>query len=171
MSRKDFHRRWFNLGLAPFAAALALTLPIAAANAATLVKADLWNNDKASEMPTNFVYGAPNLDMSKAPMGIKLSRNAVPAGPVVLTAANVSKDMIHEMIVMRLADPAKPLPYIANENRVDESKAGDKGEVSELEFGKSGSLTITLAPGKYLLICNIPGHFAAGMRTTFTVTK
>ena len=75
------------------------------------------------------------------------------------------------MIVMFLQDPTKPLPYIDAENRVDEDKAGDKGEVSELDPGKSGALTVPLKAGKYLLICNVPGHYGAGMWTEFTVTK
>ena len=57
----------------------------------------------------------------------------------------------------------------ANENRVDKDKAGDKGEVSELDPGKSDTLTVDLTPGKYLLICNVPGHYGAGMWTEFTV--
>jgi uncharacterized cupredoxin-like copper-binding protein len=66
------------------------------------------------------------------------------------------------MVVMYLADPDK---------KVDEDKAGDKGEVSEFDPGKSGALTVNLKPGKYLLICNVPGHFAAGMWSPFEVTK
>ena len=42
-------------------------------------------------------------------------------------------------------------PIIDDEKRVDEDKAGDKGEVSELDPGKSGSLTVNLKPGIYLL--------------------
>lgn len=49
--------------------------------------------------------------------------------------------------------------HIEAENRVDEDKAGDKGEVSELDPGKSGTLTVELKAGKYLLICNVPGHY------------
>ena len=62
-------------------------------------------------------------------------------------------------------------PSIAAENKVDEAKAGDRGEVSDLNPGTSGTLTVALQPGKYLLICNEAGHFAAGMWTTFEVTK
>jgi uncharacterized cupredoxin-like copper-binding protein len=71
--------------------------------------------------------------------------------------------------VAKLADAKQPLPYIANENRVDEDKEGDLGEVSELDAGKSGALRIEMAPGKYILYCNVPGHYTAGMWTTFTV--
>ena len=45
------------------------------------------------------------------------------------------------------------------------------GEVSELDPGKSGSLTVTLNPGKYLLICNDPGHYVSGMWAEFDVTQ
>ncbi len=104
-------------------------------------------------------------------MGIKESVKSAREGVVTFKVKNNSKDTVHEMIVMYMADPSKMLPYIAGEQRVDEDKAGDKGEVSELDPGKSGSLTVNLKPGKYLLICNVPGHYAAGMWTELTVTK
>ena len=82
---------------------------------------------------------------------------------------NASKDQIHEMIVAKLANTKKPLPYVVDENRVDEDKAGDLGEVSELDPGKSGALRIEMKPGTYILYCNVPGHYVTGMWTTFTV--
>lgn len=159
--------------MASLTAGLALALSATVASAATLVTVDLWDKGAEAGMPTGLVlaYGTHGLDMSRATMGIKLSRVSVPAGDVTFETTNTSKDTIHEMIVMYLADSTKPLPYIDNENRVDEDKAGDKGEVSELDPGKSGSLTVPLQPGKYLLICNVPGHYAAGMWTEFVVTK
>jgi uncharacterized cupredoxin-like copper-binding protein len=36
--------------------------------------------------------------------------------------------------------------------------------------GASGWVTVTLEPGRYELICNLPGHYAAGMYTQLTVT-
>ena len=152
-------------------AGLTLALLASAASAGTLVNVELWDKGADTAMPTDLGYGAPGLDLSKATMGIKLSRPSAPAGEVTFDVTNVSKDTIHEMIVMFLADPAKPLPYIESENRVDEDRAGDKGEVSELEPGKSGSLTVVLQPGKYVLICNVPGHFAAGMWASFEVMQ
>ena len=44
-------------------------------------------------------------------------------------------------------------------------------EVSDLPPGKSGSLNIRLTPGTYLLICNQPNHYKAGMWTKLTVTR
>ncbi|MET2827501.1 sulfocyanin-like copper-binding protein [Mesorhizobium shangrilense] len=138
--------------------------------AATFVQVSLWDKGSDMTMPMGFSYATPGLDATKATMGMKASPATVKAGEVTFKVKNSSKDTVHEMIVMYLAAPGKPLPYIGNENRVDEDKAGDKGEVSELDPGKSGALTVTLVPGKYLLICNVPGHFDAGMWTEFTVT-
>ncbi|UVK47545.1 hypothetical protein BPNPMPFG_003332 [Mesorhizobium sp. AR07] len=140
-----------------------------AAQAASTVKVSLWDKGASAEMPTGLAYATPGLDITKATMGIKASPGSVKAGAVTFKVKNDSKDTIHEMIVMFMADPTKPLPYISNENRVDEDKAGDKGEVSELDPGKSGTLTVDLKAGKYLLICNVPGHYGAGMWAEFTV--
>lgn len=149
------------------AAAVVFVAGAAAAQAATTVDVTLWDKGGDTPMVTGLEY--PHQDMSKATMGIKAAPAAVPAGEVTFKVTNISKDEEHEMIVMYLADPGKPLPYIQNENRVDEDKAGDKGEVSELEPGASGALTVNLKPGHYLLICNVPGHYVSGMWTTFTV--
>ena len=155
------------LGLA---AAMLMAGSAGAVRAPSLVDISLWDKGAGTEMPMGLAYAAPGLDLAKATMGIKALPGAVKAGEVTFNVKNDSKDTVHEMIVMYLAEPGKPLPYLEAENRVDEDKAGDKGEVSELDPGKSGSLTVKLQPGTYLLFCNVPGHFQAGMWATFTVT-
>jgi uncharacterized cupredoxin-like copper-binding protein len=154
-----------------FATGLAFALSMTAASAATVVKVELWDKGADATMVKGLAYGKPSSDMSMARMGIKLSRLNAQAGVVIFQVTNESKDLVHEMIVMYRQDSAKLLPYIDTENRVDEEKAGDKGEVSELDPGKSGSLTVVLKPGKYVLICNMPGHFDSGMWTEFEVTE
>jgi uncharacterized cupredoxin-like copper-binding protein len=141
-----------------------------AASAATIVHVELWDKGADMEMPKGLVYGAPGVDLSTAPMGVKASPSSAPTGDVTFDVTNTSKDTIHEMIVMYVGNSTKPLPYIDNEERVDEEKVRDLGEVSELDPGGSGALTVHLDPGKYLLICNVPGHYAAGMWTEFDVT-
>jgi uncharacterized cupredoxin-like copper-binding protein len=159
------------LYLGQLATCLALVFPLSAASAASIVKVELWDKGADVPMATDMAYATSGLDPSKATMGMRLSKSSVPAGTVIFQVKNASKDTVHEMIVMYLADPTKPLPYIDKDSRVDEDKAGDKGEVSELEPGKSGSLQVPLKPGKYLLICNVAGHFTAGMWTQIEVTK
>lgn len=154
------------LGLA---AGMLMVGSVGATRAASIVQVSLWDKGASVEMPMGLAHAAPGLDLAKATMGIKALPGAVKAGEVTFSVKNDSKDTVHEMIVMYLADPGKPLPYLEAENRVDEDKAGDKGEVSELDPGKSGTLTVELKAGKYLLVCNAPGHFGAGMWTEFTV--
>lgn len=142
-----------------------------AASAATIVKVDLWDKGAEAPMVADMAYGTPGLDKSGAVMGITATPSTAPAGVVSFEVTNTSKDVVHEMIVIQLANPGQPLPYLDKESRVDEDRAGDKGEVSELEPGKSGTLSVTLEPGRYLLICNVAGHFATGMWTEFEVTR
>ena len=168
---------------------------IGAANAAgTTINVSLWDKgDHAMEMlgsapPMGMAMGAGPGNMApqgngmmgkgmmggaaqRGPMGISLERDTVPAGEVTFKAINDSKTMVHEMVVAPVADTARPLPYIKDEERVDEDAAGHLGEVAELEPGQSGALTLTLKPGTYILYCNIPGHYMLGMWTLLTVTQ
>ena len=44
------------------------------------------------------------------------------------------------------------------------SEKGAKGEIEEIAPGETKSLTLTLQKGHYALVCNLPGHYKAGMR-------
>ena len=139
----------------------------------TVVDVELWDMgenamDMAGDMPMKMHM--PGSDMPMAPMGVKLSRAEVPAGEVTFKVTNSSKDFVHEMVVSPLAGPSEPPPYNADMDEVDEDKAGNLGEVEDLDPGQSGQLTITLKPGSYILYCNIPGHYAHGMWAELTVT-
>lgn len=63
------------------------------------------------------------------------------------------------------------LPYQARSNRVEEKKLRNFGEVSDLRPGASGHLTLRMKAGNYVLFCNEPGYYKAGMVTVFTVTR
>jgi uncharacterized cupredoxin-like copper-binding protein len=70
-------------------------------------------------------------------------------------------------------NPAK-LPTEANgdvdEEKLDET-AEEAGEIADVEPGDTKSEEFDLKPGKYVMFCNIPGHYAQGMYGTLTVTK
>ena len=138
--------------------------------AGTVINVSLW--DKGADMPmaTDLGFPAAGKDMSKATMGIKVSDVYVKPGDITFEVVNASEDTYHEMIIARLKDMTQIFPYNNNEERVEEEKIMDLGEVSELEPGGTGALRINLQPGSYLLFCNIPGHFRAGMWTVLTVT-
>ncbi|MBC7477245.1 MAG: hypothetical protein H7317_04015 [Pseudorhodobacter sp.] len=141
------------------------------AAAPSVVTVTLWDKGPNSATPDDahpMGYG-PNGDMKMAMLGVKADVDTVPAGTVTFQVTNASKDIVHEMILSPLSADGKPLPYVKNELRVDEDAAGHLGEVSELDPGKTGALTVDLTPGKYILFCNIPAHFMNGMWTVITV--
>lgn len=104
-----------------------------------------------------------------AGMKMTATPDSVKTGRVTIHATNQSQGLIHEVIVVRAPANGAKLPYDDKTGRVIEKQISDLGEVSDLPAGKSGSLTVTLAPGNYLLICNQPNHYQAGMWTKLTV--
>ena len=155
------------------AVALLVALPATAFAAAT-IKVQLWDKGADSVVLDDAhmaMMGKMDMKMAgTAMMGVKVDKASIKAGTVTFVVKNVSKTIIHEMILSPLADGVVELPYLKDENRVDEEKAEHLGEVSELDPGKSGSLTVDLKPGKYIIYCNIPAHFVDGMWTEITVT-
>ena len=149
-------------------AVLGTTMAVAAPTVVSVTLSDA-GLDANANMPTDLGMAMPGADSSKATMMISAAPTEVPAGEVTFTATNASKDYVHEMILVKVADASKQLPYVAADFKVDEDAAGHLGEVSELDPGKSGSLTLKLDPGTYMLFCNIPGHYMAGMWTMVTV--
>jgi uncharacterized cupredoxin-like copper-binding protein len=134
------------------------------------INVSLWDNNSNPDMSKSMglVMGS-KMDMKMAPMAIKLDKTIVNAGKVTFVVKNVSQETIHEMLVAPIKDKDTVLAFVEAENKVDEEKSGDLGEVSELDPGKSGSLTLDLKPGLYVLYCNVPGHYSVGMWTTLTV--
>lgn len=149
------------------ALAVASSIP---ALADAVVKVSLL--DKGGEMDLSKSMGlgmGMKANMKMALMSIETDLKSVPAGKVTFDVTNKSKGTVHEMLVAPVADENTVLPFLDNENRADEEKSGDLGEVSELEPGKTGSLTVEMKPGLYILYCNVPGHYMAGMWTTLKV--
>lgn len=161
----------FSRFILPPLAALTLTVSLSAAGWAhgTVVNVSLWDKGANVEMADGLGMGMAGAHMSKATMGIKVSMKSVKAGEVTFRVTNDSKDTVHEMVVSPIKGMDDPLPYSADENEVDEDAAGNLSEVSELDPGKSGSLTLHLKPGKYILYCNVPGHYMSGMWTMLSV--
>ena len=108
---------------------------------------------------------------TSGPVAVKLSEMkitpsvaAAKAGKVTFDVQNVGK-IPHEMVVLKTDKPAGALGAGA---RIPET--GSVGEVGELAAGKSGKVTLKLAKGNYVLVCNIAGHYMAGMHAPFVVS-
>ena len=137
----------------------------------TTVTVSLWDKgpDSATPNDANPMGMGSKADMTMAMLGVKTDVATVAAGTVTFQVTNTSKDVVHEMILSPVPADGKVLPYLADQYKVDEDAAGHLGEVSELDPGATGALTVDLKPGKYVLFCNLPAHFMNGMWTVITV--
>ena len=100
----------------------------------------------------------------------------VPPGTVSFRARNAGM-MLHEVVVMALGAGDFPGQLaIGTDGEVDETDAvghaartcgPDDGD--GIIPGTIGWTTITLKPGRYELLCNIAGHYGAGMYTELNV--
>ncbi|MEP7035102.1 MAG: hypothetical protein ABI662_01175 [Dermatophilaceae bacterium] len=115
--------------------------------------------------------------MQPGAMGMNTDRATVPHGNVSFVVANAGA-VRHEMVILPLtgSQTVGTRPF-GGDAKVDEagslgeaSKSGGEGSGEGIEPGASGRLTVTLAPGRYELICNLMGHYVSGMYRQLTVT-
>lgn len=98
------------------------------------------------------------------------------AGDVTFDATNEGPDDVHEFVVFATDLAPDALPTV-KDGSVDETGKGVElqGEIEDIAVGDTQSVTIDLAAGNYVLICNIydaseqESHYQEGMRVAFTV--
>jgi len=93
------------------------------------------------------------------------------AGSVILEAANFGT-IQHELLVFRSDLPPSGYPLDKNGDIVEDGPGISLvSDGDNIDPGKTQTRTVDLAqPGSYLFVCNIPGHFKAGMFSAVTVT-
>lgn len=118
--------------------------------------------------PTPAPGVATTVSVTLTDMAIKLSTASVPSGTVTFAVTN-GGGTTHEFVVLQTAIAQNALPADpANPGTVQEP--GFLGRVASLAPHATGSLTLTLGPGSYVLICNEPAHYSAlGMHIGFSV--
>ena len=104
-------------------------------------------------------------------MSLTVDQPTVKAGEVVFQVHNDAMTEEHEMVLVKLKSIDQQVAVPQGKHRVDEHQLKSLGEVSELKPGADGSLKAKLSPGSYLLLCNIKGHYEAGMHATLTAVK
>ena len=91
----------------------------------------------------------------------------IAAGDVELDVHNDGPDA-HELVVARKG--SGPLPIGPDGINVNQEGLGDN-EIAELEPEEPGTrrLRLHLYPGRYVLFCNMSGHYKGGMHTEVLV--
>ncbi|HEV8420519.1 MAG TPA: hypothetical protein VGR13_04115 [Actinomycetota bacterium] len=107
---------------------------------------------------------------------IELGSSTAKSGEVTFDIKN-NGPSVHEFVVFKtdLAPDQLPTTEENGVTIVDEEGEGIEAidEKEDIAVDASTSLTVTLAVGKYVLLCNRPqdgGHYEQGMHTAFTVT-
>jgi uncharacterized cupredoxin-like copper-binding protein len=116
-----------------------------------------------------------------APMGAQMRLQVTPAnesaGSISLVVSNVGW-RTHELVILPLAAGAAVAQRVpGSDGKVSET--GSVGEASHscgsgagtgLTSGSVGWVTVTLAPGRYELLCNLPNHYSDGMHAELTIS-
>jgi uncharacterized cupredoxin-like copper-binding protein len=133
--------------------------------------------DKTTDAPAPVKAPAPTAAAAKpaapaasAKIGVALRDFTVTPAPTAGLAGKVTfrvhnaGAVKHEFVVIRTNKPAADLLKGDEAN-----EAGNVGEIGDLQPGVTKSLRLDLKAGHYALICNLPGHYAAGQRADFVV--
>ena len=114
----------------------------------------------AEKEPTSTEGGRRVIHVNERDFRISAPRKVSP-GDVVLSVKNRGPDD-HELIVAKVG--RFNLPFRRDGLTLDED-AAERSIVGALEPGEPGTrrLRVRLTPGRYLLICNMSGHYLGGM--------
>ena len=120
--------------------------------------------------------GAGTVQVTLQEWAVVPAPTSATAGPVTFQVTNKGPEDVHEFVVLKTDLDPGALPVDAN-GAVAESGAGMtvSGEIEDITVGQTQSLPLTLAAGKYVLLCNIydttekEAHYKMGMRTPFEV--
>lgn len=142
-------RSWLP-GLA-LGAMLALSATARAASVVTIVQEDPSDG-----------HGIRHMMLAVHPLRVR-------AGEIEFRIHNISHDLTHEVLVLKPGRRA--MPYSKAKHRLIESRIDKLGDSGDQKPGEHYTMKVTLKPGRYLLVCNEPGHYMAGMHVWLTVTK
>jgi uncharacterized cupredoxin-like copper-binding protein len=101
---------------------------------------------------------------------VALDSATIAAGRIRLTAHNAGT-IEHEIVAFRTDLAEGDLPLV--NGSVDEEGAGIthiEPEAEDIPVGGSKSITMNLTAGRYVFLCNVPGHYKLGMHSVLTVS-
>ncbi|MEO8272928.1 MAG: hypothetical protein ABI620_02515 [Chloroflexota bacterium] len=88
------------------------------------------------------------------------------AGSITFSVSNKGANT-HEFVVVKTDLAADKLPVAGN--IVDESAFTPVDEIEDIEPNATPTLTVTLAAGHYVILCNIEEHYGKGMHADLNV--
>ena len=123
-------------------------------------------DQSAAVAPVAPATGPVTVSLSEFKVGMPAT---IAAGQVTLNIRNDGK-VAHELLVFK--SPLAVSQYPKVNGAIDEEGPGitKDSDGDNLDPGTTQTRTVDLSvPGTYVFVCNLPGHFAAGMYTTVVV--
>lgn len=136
----------------------ATTQTTATETMATVATTPTTTAGTTEEATAKVSLGTPDEMSITAPSSVK-------AGKVSFEVTNEGASP-HEFVLLKTETKAADLP-------TDGAKAKETGLVdrtAQLQPGDEATVDVDLKPGHYVILCNVPGHYQAGMRQDLTVT-
>ncbi len=148
----------------PFALGVVLVIPLFLIVGLTMNQASITASAEAAAVNTT----GQIIDVSEVSFNIHMSQTTAQAGPITFHVVNGADDMLHEFLVIKTDLPAGELPTTMM-GRVAEEAVTIVTAAEDIPPSQSRNLSVNLAAGHYVMICNLPGHYLQGMRVDFTV--
>ncbi len=142
-------RRLFRFG--SLAAGVAIAVSVAGCGSAT-------------SSPTAAADGSIAVDLSE--WKVSPAQGSAKAGSITFAVSNKGTQ-VHEFVVVKTDTKADALAVV--DNKIDEGALTPVDEIEDIAVGASPTLTVDLAAGHYVLLCNIEAHYGQGMRADFDV--
>lgn len=113
--------------------------------------------------------GGSTVDATEKDFAIGVDPATASAGRIDFEISNAGPS-VHEFVVFQTDLAPDQLP-VNDDGTVNEEGKGVThiDEVEDIAVGATEPLSVDLDAGDYVLICNLPGHYQAGMHTAFTV--
>jgi uncharacterized cupredoxin-like copper-binding protein len=121
--------------------------------------------------------GGPGM-MGQAPMMLRLipSPSSISAGRVTFVVTNHGT-LNHEFLVLPVPADGVGTRSVGSDGKIDEARSLGEASTScgagpgnGIQTGSRSWITLTLRPGPYELLCDVPWHYADGMYAAFTVS-
>lgn len=106
-----------------------------------------------------------NIKVTEGEMFIRLSSQRARVGRVALKADNRGT-ATHELLVIKTEKAADDLGATS-----ERREAGMISQIPSIKPGQRKTLSTEMSPGHYALICNLPGHYEAGMHADLEAVK
>jgi uncharacterized cupredoxin-like copper-binding protein len=116
-----------------------------------------------------FAQASTRMTVTLLEYQILSERMDVPAGEVVFDVVNTGEE-VHELVVVKSDLDIAALPPSSVNDEVDETAIGQFIDgVENVQPATGTEKRMTLSPGRYILLCNLTGHYKGGMVGTLQV--